>query len=559
MNAATTEFEPRQAARSRRAPVRWLVRGAVLVAAIVALQPSLVGTQATLAVPALSPWVAAATILATRTVRVSLALGFVLVAVVLVRRRFFCRWLCPTGLCLDGASRLGRVVGSVRREAPEPAESPTAGPPLLPSGGRPSVELGVPSGDRTTTADRTTTTGTSTACITTTGFWLAVATLGGACLGYPLLLWLDPLAMFSGFVSAFRPATWPAAAASAALFVGLLVLSLFLPGAWCARLCPLGALQDLLWRIAHLVAAVFRGMDFNDVCTANEPRPTNGRPEYRAKRLTGRVIFQANINSPSCRGEDSATRGDDHVANPSPMGVSRRAEVNPTDRVSSRIGWRLARRSLVGGLIGAACGAGMRAIGVSARRPLRPPGARAEGDFTGLCIRCGNCARSCPSGILLPDLGGQGLAGLLTPIVSFQHDYCREDCVRCTQVCPTGAIGPLTRVEKRFAFIGLAQVDMERCLLNDGRDCSVCRNQCPYEAISLIYVEADDSLTPRVDPQKCPGCGACEAACPTTPVKAIVVNPRSTADHFSARPSLAAHRLAADQRSSGTRSAVMSE
>ena len=33
-----------------------------------------------------------------------------------------------------------------------------------------------------------------------------------------------------------------------------------------------------------------------DVCTANEPRPTNGRPEYGAKSLTGRVIFQANIN-----------------------------------------------------------------------------------------------------------------------------------------------------------------------------------------------------------------------------------------------------------------------
>ena len=34
----------------------------------------------------------------------------------------------------------------------------------------------------------------------------------------------------------------------------------------------------------------------SDVCTANEPRRTNGRPEYRAKRLTGRVIFQASIN-----------------------------------------------------------------------------------------------------------------------------------------------------------------------------------------------------------------------------------------------------------------------
>jgi hypothetical protein len=35
------------------------------------------------------------------------------------------------------------------------------------------------------------------------------------------------------------------------------------------------------------------------VCMANEPRPTNGRPENGANKLIGRVILQANINKGS--------------------------------------------------------------------------------------------------------------------------------------------------------------------------------------------------------------------------------------------------------------------
>jgi Pyruvate/2-oxoacid:ferredoxin oxidoreductase delta subunit len=64
---------------------------------------------------------------------------------------------------------------------------------------------------------------------------------------------------------------------------------------------------------------------------------------------------------------------------------------------------------------------------------------------------------------------------------------------------------------------------MDRCLLGRRRDCSLCRNFCPWEAITTDYSETDDSLKLRIDPARCSGCGACQVSCPTDPVKAIVV------------------------------------
>jgi len=108
---------------------------------------------------------------------------------------------------------------------------------------------------------------------------------------------------------------------------------------------------------------------------------------------------------------------------------------------------------------------------------------------------------------------------LLTPAVHFDDEYCREDCVRCMEVCPSGA---LQLVEKTQVRIGLPRVDMDVCFAGQDHECSVCRNRCPYDAISVVFAEADYSMTPTVDPDKCTGCGACEVACP---VKAIVVFP----------------------------------
>ena len=84
----------------------------------------------------------------------------------------------------------------------------------------------------------------------------------------------------------------------------------------------------------------------------------------------------------------------------------------------------------------------------------------------------------------------------------------------------------MSRRQKGRASIGLPQVNMDLCLLGDNRECFICRNWCPYEAIKLVFSEVEYTLTPQIDEKKCPGCGACEVACPAAPTKAIRIYPR---------------------------------
>jgi formate hydrogenlyase subunit 6/NADH:ubiquinone oxidoreductase subunit I len=148
-----------------------------------------------------------------------------------------------------------------------------------------------------------------------------------------------------------------------------------------------------------------------------------------------------------------------------------------------------------------------------------------ETQFAGLCVRCGNCARVCPARIIGPSLGEHGVASLLTPTLDYEDNYCLATCSRCTEVCPSGALRRLGVEEKPRAAIGLPQVQTSVCLLSEDRECAACRNACPYEAIAYVFNESDYTLAVRIDASKCNGCGACQAYCPTTPRKAIVVRP----------------------------------
>jgi len=158
----------------------------------------------------------------------------------------------------------------------------------------------------------------------------------------------------------------------------------------------------------------------------------------------------------------------------------------------------------------------------SRNAPLRPPGATTEHVFTGVCLRCGNCMRVCPSKIIHHDTGQSGIFGFMSPVVRFKTDYCKKECNACTKVCPSGALQPLNLEQKQKYVIGTAQVDKALCLYGIS-DCNVCVNACFFGAIKISLDREAYETYPAVDPLKCNGCGACEARCPTKDIKAMRV------------------------------------
>ena len=190
----------------------------------------------------------------------------------------------------------------------------------------------------------------------------------------------------------------------------------------------------------------------------------------------------------------------------------------------------LPRRALIASLPAALAGfATQHTFGPNSHKALRPPGADLD-RFNALCARCGNCMRACPYQLIQPDFGDSGIDGVFTPVLHFrsrnaeQEQYCFQDCVKCTNVCPTGALRPLTLQGKHSQAIGIARIDHAKCIAWANKEyCAVCDEYCPYKAIKLT--KHGEVMCPTVNEAKCRGCGACESACPADPI-AIVVAPR---------------------------------
>ena len=79
------------------------------------------------------------------------------------------------------------------------------------------------------------------------GRYVAILTLVGAVAGYPVLLWMDPLCIFSS-PFAVNKATNPLSVILVCLGLGVLVAGTLVFGMlWCVRICPLSGLQDMLF------------------------------------------------------------------------------------------------------------------------------------------------------------------------------------------------------------------------------------------------------------------------------------------------------------------------
>ena len=179
-------------------------------------------------------------------------------------------------------------------------------------------------------------------------------------------------------------------------------------------------------------------------------------------------------------------------------------------------------------------------------RLLRPPGSLEETEFLARCIRCGQCMKACPTNAIQPTLFEAGIEGLWTPMLVMRVGSCEYNCVQCSQVCPTGAIWKMTEEEKHGKVarpgatgqpkpvkIGTAFYDRGRCLpWAMDIPCIVCEEFCPTSPKAIWVIDeqvqkSDGSIItvqqPRVDVDRCVGCGTCENVCPVQDRPAIYV------------------------------------
>ena len=164
------------------------------------------------------------------------------------------------------------------------------------------------------------------------------------------------------------------------------------------------------------------------------------------------------------------------------------------------------------------------------KNPITPPGSISARNMQKHCVACQLCVAECPNQVLRPS---NDLLTFMQPIMSYERGYCRPECIRCSQVCPAGAIKPITHEEKSSIQIGHAVWTHFLCIptnkkRRDGSpaSCGNCARHCPTGAITMIQLDENDEkspMVPSINEAKCIGCGACEHVCPVRPISAIHV------------------------------------
>lgn len=156
--------------------------------------------------------------------------------------------------------------------------------------------------------------------------------------------------------------------------------------------------------------------------------------------------------------------------------------------------------------------------------PLVPAGSLSLKNFSDHCVACQLCVSACPNHVLRPSTD---LHTLMQPQMSYERGYCRPECTTCSEICPAGAIRPVSVEEKSSIQIGHAVINLDLCVVNtDDVKCGNCARHCPAGAIRMVRKDPenkDSLMIPTVNEERCIGCGACENLCPARPLTAIHV------------------------------------
>ncbi len=377
----------------------------VALAALLATGPASWGVWA---LSALSPHVAVISSVALRSVGLVAACSGPMIVLMALRRRWFCRYLCPVGLIVETCSRAGflrKLNGA-------------ALPPI--------------------------------------GQWLALASLGGALLGCPLFLWLDPLAIFSGAAGVLHAPLTAASAAPAAGLASIVVLSLIAPHLWCVRLCPLGGTQEMLADLKRLLA---------------RPVRSEGSPPKADPHLGRRSVLCAGAGAAWALAVPRLFRASPPVLRPpgAPDEMHFKALCVRCGNCVRACPSRIIERQLTGDVSGF--------LTPVVHFPT-------ERNSQRYCLEtCHACTRSCPTGAIerlsLESKNRRpiGLAVIDMPACLIAAD---QTCAVCVDACPQEAISLRFHEE---TYTNTVEVDPRRC-----NGCGACLLVCPVEVIAVQRV-----------------------------------------------------------------------
>ncbi len=334
----------------------------------------------------------------------------------------------------------------------------------------------------------------------------------------------------------------PTFAVTAAMFVLITALAWRGGRTWCNAVCPVGTILSFFARFSALRPVI--DTDKCKTCHLCEKKCKSSCIDLQAHKIdysrcvdcfdcidnckSGAIHYKpfrkasssAKTSSADDAGNSPAASRAALDAENSPADAGRRAFITSSVIAAGALTLKAQEKKVDGGY------AAVTGKKVPERtRPIVPPGAESGKNFYSHCTGCQLCVSQCPNNVLRPSTSPEHL---MQPEMSYERGWCRVECTKCSQVCPAGAIIPVTPEEKTSIHIGVASVDLDLCVVNrDGVSCGNCARHCPAGAIMMVRKDPSDGHSlriPAVDESRCIGCGACEYLCPSRPFSAIKVD-----------------------------------
>lgn len=316
----------------------------------------------------------------------------------------------------------------------------------------------------------------------------------------------------------------------AVLAIAVLTVLILFPLAWrngrtyCNTICPVGTVLSFLARFSLFKIRFDEEKCRNcSLCTKNCKASCidfkNHKVDYSRCVVCGDCISKCNFDALHYSMKPSHAKKTSQASQPNPSADSSRRSFLLASGLIATSALAQEKKKVDGGF------AEIKEKGIPTRQtPITPPGSLSAKNFAQHCTGCQLCVSECPNQVLRPSTD---LMHLMLPTMSYELGYCRPECNRCSEVCPAGAIKPITPEVKASTQIGHAVWIKKNCLvLTDGVECGNCARHCPTGAIEMVPSDPDNEespYVPAVNENRCIGCGACENLCPSRPFPAIYV------------------------------------